>query len=134
MAKIGEILISKGLITPKQLESALQESRKNSEVIGKALIRLKYITQEQLLEALAEQLGLPFYPSLKNITISQDVIKAIPVKFVLHYRFMPIKLKNKLLTIAISNPWEVWPTEDLKLHFGFDVERVLASDKEIFAA
>lgn len=134
MARIGEILVSKGLITPEQLEAALRESQKNAEVIGKTLVQMKLITQEQLLEALAEQLGLAFYPSLKNIPIPAEVIKAIPVKFVLHYKFIPIKLKNKLLTIAISNPWEVWPMEDLKLHFGYDVERVLASDKEILLA
>jgi type II secretory ATPase GspE/PulE/Tfp pilus assembly ATPase PilB-like protein len=133
MAKIGSLLVSKGLITQDELELALKEAHKTGEIIGKVLLRLKLITQAELLEALSEQLGLKFYSSLKDMYISPDVINTIPVKFVLHYKFMPLKIKEKLLTIAISNPWEVWPMEDLKLHYGYDVERVLAPDKEILA-
>jgi len=134
MARIGELLVAKGLITAEQLESALKESKEKCEVIGRTLVRMNFITQSQLLEALAELVGLPFYPSLKDTDISEEAIKAIPVKFVLHYKFMPIDLKGNILTIAVSNPWAVWPVEDLKLHFGYDVERVLASDKEITEA
>ncbi len=133
MAKIGSLLISKGYITPEQLDIALKEAHKTDEIIGKTLLRLKLVTQEQLLEALSEQLGLKFYPNLKDIYVAPEVISAIPVKFVLHYKFMPLKIKDKVLTIAISNPWEVWPAEDLKLHYGYDVERVLAPDEEIMA-
>ena len=133
MAKIGSLLVSKGFISEEQLDLALKEARKTGEILGKTLLRLKFITQEQLLEALSEQLGLKFYPTLKDVYISPEVISAIPVKFILHYKFMPLKIKDKLLTIAISNPWEVWPMEDLKLHYGYDVERVLTPDKEIIA-
>ncbi|MDD5431534.1 MAG: GspE/PulE family protein [Candidatus Omnitrophica bacterium] len=129
--KIGEILVQKGLITKEQLDSALKESKRSGEIIGKTLIRLSYISQSQLLEALAEQLGLIFYPTLKDTKVPPEVIKAVPVKFVWHYKFMPLKLKNNLLTIAISDPLAVWPMEDLKLHLGFDIERVLVSEKEI---
>jgi len=133
MAKIGSLLVSKGYISQEQLDMALKEARKTGEIIGKVLLRLKFITQEQLLEALSEQLGLKFYPTLKDVYVAPEVINVIPVKFVLHYKFMPLKIKDKVLTIAISNPWEVWPMEDLKLHYGYDVERVLAPDKEIVA-
>jgi type II secretion system protein E len=134
LAKIGELLIQRGLINPKQLELALNESKKTGEIIGKTLVRLKLITHEQLLEALAEQLGLTYYPSLKDISVSSDVIKTVPAKFVWHYKFMPLKIKGKTLTIAVSDPLAVWLMEDLKLHLGFDVERVLSTEDEILAA
>ena len=131
MAKLGSLLIEKGLISQEQFDIAMKESQKTGEIIGKTLTRLKFITQEQLLETLSEQLGLKFYHSLKDIEISPEVIKAIPAKLVLHYKFMPLTLKGKMLTIAVSNPLDVWPVEDMKLHFGYDVDRVLAPDKEI---
>ncbi len=131
MAKIGSLLIQRGLISQEQFDIAMKESQKTGEVIGKTLLRLKFITQEQLLEMLSEQLGLKFYHSLKEIEISPELIKAIPAKLVLHYKFMPLSLKGKQLTIAVSNPLDIWPVEDLKLHFGYDVERVLAPDTEI---
>ena len=134
MAKIGELLVQKGLITPQQLEIAVKESQRTGEIIGKALVRMGFITQEQLTEVLAQQLGLTFYPSLKDIDVSMDVIKAIPPKFVWHYKFMPIKIKNGVLTIVVSDPLAVWIMEDLKLNLGYDVERVLSSEDEIVDA
>lgn len=134
MQKLGEILIKKGLITAAQLEMALKESEKRGEVVGKTLLRMKLINQDQLLEALAEQLCLTFYPSLKDIPVPKEVIKAVPAKFALHYKFMPIKIKDNVLTIAISDPLAVWPMEDLKLQIGYDIERVLVSEKEILLA
>ncbi|MCP4651357.1 MAG: type II/IV secretion system protein [PVC group bacterium] len=134
MAKIGEILIQKGLITQEQLETALVESKKKGEVIGKTVIRLKMVTEEQLLKVLGEQLGVPFYSTLKEIQIPQDVIDAVPVKFVWHYKIIPIKKEDKIITIAVSDPLAIWSMEDLKLHLGYDIDRVLATQEEILDA
>ncbi|MFA5374020.1 MAG: ATPase, T2SS/T4P/T4SS family, partial [Candidatus Omnitrophota bacterium] len=129
-----EILIKKGMVSQEQLNAALEESRKTGEIIGKVMVRKGLITHEQLLEVLAEQLYLPFHASLREAVVSDDVVKAVPAKFVWHYKFMPLKIKGKVLTIAVSDPLAVWPMEDLKLHLGFDVERVLSPEKEILAA
>jgi type II secretory ATPase GspE/PulE/Tfp pilus assembly ATPase PilB-like protein len=134
MARIGEILIQKGLITADQLKMVIEESKKRREVIGKTLVRLKLLTEAQLLEVLGDQLGLPFYPTLKDLEIPQKVIDSVPVKFVWHYKFMPIKIVGKRLTIAISDPLAVWSMEDLKLHLGYDIERVLAVEEEIMSS
>ena len=134
MARLAEILIEKGWITRPQLESALQESQRSGELIGKTLLRLGLVTQEQVLEALAAQLSLPFYPSLKDVTVPEQVIKAIPARFVWHYKFMPLALTGKTLTVAVSDPLAVWVTEDLKLNLGYNIERVLATEKEILSA
>ena len=131
MLRIGEILIKKGVLTPQQLEVALKEHDKTGEFVGKILLSMKLVNEEQFLEAVAEQLDLPFVPSLKKIEISQAAVKAIPAKLIWHYKFMPLKLEGKALTIAISDPLAVWAIEDLKLQLGFDVERVVTPTKEI---
>jgi len=134
MSKIGELLVQKGLISTKQLDTALTESKKTGEIIGKTLVRLRYISQEQLLETLAVQLGITYYPSLKDLEIPAEVIRNVPAKLVWYYKFMPLKIKVRTLTIAVSDPLAVWLMEDLKLHLGYDVDRVLATEDEIMAA
>lgn len=134
MLKLGELLIKQNVITQGQLDVALREHGKTGELLGKALVRLGYITEEQLLLTLAEQLSIQYIPSLKNKTVPEEVIKAVPARFVWHYKFMPLSLRGDLLTIAISNPLDVWPTEDIKFHLGFEVEVVLATEAEIMAA
>ena len=131
MAKIGEILIQKGFITPQDLEQAMVESKNKGEVLGKTLVRLNFITQAQFLEALSEQLGMTYYASLADVPISRDAIEAVPVKFVWHYKIMPIEMLGKVLTVAVSDPLTIWSIEDLKLQLGCEIQRVLATEDEI---
>jgi type II secretory ATPase GspE/PulE/Tfp pilus assembly ATPase PilB-like protein len=134
MSRLGEILMKKGVINSDNLERALRESKKTGEPLGETLIRLGIITEEHLLQALGEQMNIPFVRTLKNIAVPPEVIKAVPVKFVWHYKIMPLKLKDKTLTIAVSDPLKMWSSEDLKLHLGFDTELVLTPYKEIIEA
>ncbi len=128
---LGEILINKGFITKEQLSEALKKSPENEEILGKALIKAGHLKEGQLLEVLAEQFRMPFFPRLKERPISQEAVKAVPVKFVQHYGFMPLELKDKTLTIAVSNPMDVWLAENIKLDLGFNVQRVLSTRAEI---
>jgi type II secretory ATPase GspE/PulE/Tfp pilus assembly ATPase PilB-like protein len=134
MLKLGELLIKKGALSQGQLDLALREHDRTGELLGKALVRMGFISEDQLLMTLAEQLSIQFIPKLKDRVISDDVIRAVPARFVWHYKFMPIALKGNVLTIAISNPLDIWPTEDIKFHLGFEVEVVLAVETEIMAA
>ena len=133
MLKLGELLIRRGILTQTQLDMALSEHHRSGELLGKALIRLGFISEEQLLTTLAEQLAIPFVPSLKDRKIAEDMIQKVPARFVWHYKFMPLALTGNTLTIAVSNPLDVWPTEDIKFHLGFEVEVVLAVEEEIMA-
>lgn len=127
-------MIQKGYITSEQLKLAIDEAKQKRETIGKTMVRLNLITEIQLMEVLGEQMGLTFRPTLRNIEISPEVIKAVPVKFVWHYKFIPLKIVDKVLTIAVSDPLVVWSVEDLKLQLGYDIERVLSPQDEILAA
>ncbi|MCM8812567.1 MAG: GspE/PulE family protein [Candidatus Omnitrophica bacterium] len=134
MSKLGDLLMQKNLITAAQLQAAIEESRRRGEAIGKTLIRLGFINDAQLLSVLGQQLGMPFCASLKDRDVAPAVIAAVPFKFVWHYKIMPLALADKVLTIAVSDPMEIWSMEDLKLHLGFSIERVLATEKEILSA
>jgi type II secretory ATPase GspE/PulE/Tfp pilus assembly ATPase PilB-like protein len=130
-ARLGDILIKKGFITPEQLHVVLKDSPRSEEMMGRALVKLGYLKEEQLFQGLAEQLDMPFYPRLKDMAISGEVIKSVPVRYVQHYGFMPLELKGNKLTAAVYNPMEVWLAEDIKMHLGYQVQRVLSSRAEI---
>lgn len=127
---IGELLVDKGILSAQDLEKALKEQKRTGEYIGTALIRLGLIGEKELLSVLSEQFGIP-YQSIKELSIDDKVISSIPPKYAWHYKFMPLKLKGRLLTIAISNPMDIWLLEDVKLHLGYDVEIVLSAEQEI---
>ncbi|MFH1798452.1 MAG: ATPase, T2SS/T4P/T4SS family [Candidatus Omnitrophota bacterium] len=134
MDKLGQILMKMGVINEKQLNEAWLQSKKTGEIFGKTLLKLGHVTEDELLQALGKQLNIAYYPSLRNIKVPERVIKAIPVKFVWHYKFMPLEIQDNVLKLAISDPLEIWSTEDVKLLLGYSTEIVLATSDQILEA
>ena len=128
--RLGEILLEKKLITPQALEHALLEQKKSSELLGRTLIRLGYISERQLLDGLADHLQLPIV-SLQQFSVDQQALKRVPVRFAWHYRCMPLRLSGKTVTLAMSDPLQVRPIDDLKVHYGLESDIVLSTDAEI---
>jgi len=69
--RIGEILVSEGMVTPEQLEEAVKLQSKEGGRLGDILIRLGYVTEEQILSALSKQLHIP-YVSLASGKLRPD--------------------------------------------------------------
>lgn len=105
--KLGEILINKGLITGEQLKDALDEQRKTNEFLGKILIRKNQFKEKDLLEALAEQFNIP-YVSLKYKYIDWHLAKQFSLGLILDYKCFPIAKDEWSVTVAITNPLDVW--------------------------
>jgi len=128
--RIGDILIEKNLITPEDLKTAMEERQKTKELIGNILVRMGFITEKKLLQVLGEQQGMK-YLEIGQLKADDKVIKGVPAKFVWHYKIMPLSIQNNILTIAVSDPFNMWPVDDLEAHLGYKVERVLATANDI---
>lgn len=130
---IGQMLIDRGIITVAQLEEGLHVQKNTKELLCTVFIRLGFASEEKIFTTLATQLNLS-YISLKKVEISSDIITKIPAKFASHYKIMPVKLENDILTIATANPWDMQAIDDLKLFLGFDVKPALSSETDILEA
>ena len=128
--RIGDILVEKKIITPEELALAIKEHQNTKEFLGQVLVRLNMITEEKLLKVLAEQQGIKFL-DLKEMMISDNVIASVPAKFAWHYKIMPIRIDGNVLTVAISNPFDMWPIDDLETNLGYRVEIALAVASDI---
>ncbi|MDD5428356.1 MAG: ATPase, T2SS/T4P/T4SS family [Candidatus Omnitrophica bacterium] len=131
--RIGDILVEKKLITKEQLKIAINEQQKTGEFLGWILIKFKYITERTMLEALAEQQGIPFI-DLKATKPTAEAIKTVKAKFVWHYKVVPVSLAGGVLTVAVSDPFDMWPIDDLEAHLGYKVEKGLSTSTDIAEA
>ena len=131
--RLGELLIEKRIITPRELELALKEQQKTKKLLGEVLIGMGFVTERRMLQILAEQQGIPFL-ELKNVSIDDKAVQAVPAKFIWHYKIMPVNITDNVLTIAVSNPLDAWPVDDLEAHSGLRVEKVLAVSADIMEA
>jgi len=86
-----------------------------------------------MLQTLAKQQGIHFVELMTSV-IEDKVLKAVPGKFVWHYKIMPVSLEGNFLTVALADPFNMWPIDDLETHLGFKVGKVLAASADIEAA
>ncbi len=131
LIKIGQLLINKKLITPGQLEEALEEQKKTGELLGEILISKGFLNQEDLMKSLSEQFNVPFI-KIKETAIDPQVIKKVPAKFAWYYKVMPIKFVDNKLLIASSDPLR--SLDDLRVFLGHDLKPALALESEIMEA
>jgi len=129
---IGEILLGRGLVTPDQLEEALRIQKNTTEQLGRILVDLGHVPEKEVLRAHAEQLGIPFL-ELDRTSVDHDIAKAIPQSVVQRYNAVPIRRSGNRLTVAMSDPTNVFALDDIRLITGYEIDPVLAAPDDISA-
>jgi type IV pilus assembly protein PilB len=105
--RLGEILINKGAINQKKLDDALGAQKRSREFLGAILLKKRYINEKQLLAALSEQFSIPLV-NLKDRYLNWELLKQFSPSLILEYKCFPVEKDNFSVTIAITNPMDVW--------------------------
>ena len=129
---VGQILLEKGVITQEQLDEALNVQKNTTEQIGRILTDLGHVTERDVLRAHAEQLGIAFL-ELDKTSVDEDVAKAIPQSVVQRYNAVPIRRSGNRLTVAMSDPSNVFALDDMRLITGYEIDPILATAEDISA-
>jgi type IV pilus assembly protein PilB len=128
--KIGELLVRENLITPAQLQKALEEQKRVGGRLGANLCKLGYIKEEQLTEFLSKQYGVPAV-NLKEFEISPDVVKLIPEEVARKHVAIPVNRAGNTLIVAMADPSNIFAQDDIKFLTGYNVEVVVAPEQSI---
>jgi len=128
--RLGEILLRESLITQEQLQKALEFQRSNGGKLGSCLTKLGFISDDDITGVLSRQYGVPSI-NLKFYEIDPNVIKLIPQDTALRYQVIPLSRVGSVLTIAMTDPTNVFAMDDIKFMTGFNVEPVVASESAI---
>jgi len=128
--KLGEMLISAGLITEDQLTTALSEQKRVGGRLGTNLVRLGYLSEDEVLKFLEKQHHVPAV-ELSNFKLSQVLLEIIPSELAGKYACVPLERVGKVLTVAMVNPSDVFAIEDLRFTTGFEIKPVVATEAAI---
>ncbi|MGH9342349.1 MAG: type IV-A pilus assembly ATPase PilB [Terriglobia bacterium] len=133
VGKLGEILLRDNRISEAQLRHAVDYQRNNGGKLGQALVKLEYVTDEEIAEALAAQYGVPSV-KLSEFPIDPAAVKLIPMETALKHHVLPLLRTGASLTLAVSDPANVFALDDVKFLTGLNIEPVLAPEHAIDAA
>jgi type IV pilus assembly protein PilB len=131
--RIGELLLKEKRITPEQLQEALNYQRQNGGKLGYNLIKLGYVKDEEITALLSKQYGVPSI-ALTQFEIDPAVVKLVPAETAQKYQIVPLSRSGATLTIAMTDPTNVFAMDDLKFMTGYNVEPVVASETAVVAA
>ena len=128
--KLGDLLVRDNLLATHDLEKAKQDQRKNGGRLGEALVRLGLLDEQQLVNILSKQYGIPAV-NLENFEIDPEVVKLVPEDLVHKYGLMPINRVGSTLIVALEDPSNMFAVDDIKFMTGYNVEVVVASASSI---
>src|SRR6476660_5545566 len=125
--RIGELLLKEKRITAEQLQDALTYQRQNGGKLGANLVKLGYIQDDEITALLSKQYGVPSI-ALGQFEIDTAVIKLVPAETARKYQIIPLSRSGATLTIAMTDPTNVFAMDDIKFMTGYTVEPVVASE------
>ncbi len=129
-SKIGDLLVKENLITQQQLKESLEYQRVHGGRLGHCLIKLGFVTDDEITAILSRQYGVPSI-NLSFFDVDPGVVKLIPVETAQKYQIMPLSRVGSTLTIAMIDPTNVFAMDDIKFMTGFNIEPVVASETAI---
>jgi len=129
---LGEILLQITSLTSGQLKDALgtQQEKKMMKLIGEVLIDKGYVTEQDVVTALAIQYGYP-YIHLNNYHIDTEVIKLVNREFAEKHKIIPLERLGNILTIAMASSFDKTAIREIEEKYGYKVRIFLAGLEEI---
>lgn len=124
---IGDYLLEAEIVTETQLDHALAVHERDGVRIGKALISLGYVTQEQLSTFIAEQQEMAFF-DLSGTIIDDQVARTLPEEFEREHRLIPILMNAESITIAMVDPLNQSAIDEVGRITGLQVHTVHTTD------
>ena len=131
---IGEILKNITSLTDEELKEGLEIQKEKGGKIGEILVKSKYIKESDLFRALSIQLDIPFLNNLSEEEIHKDLVAPIPISFLKKNIIIPFRKEDKVVKVAVADPLNLDPVDDLKVLLDRDIELYIAEPLTILNA
>jgi CheY-like chemotaxis protein len=134
MKQLGDILVEAGIISRKTLERALIRQKEGKMRLGAVLEEMGVITENELAEALGTQFNFKTVKNFINHTYPQELLELLPADFAMNRLVFPLKQKDSMLAVAITDPFDMETIEMLTRITGFQIIPIIATRREILDA
>lgn len=130
--RVGDLLVDRGMISPEQLGQALDYQRNSDgrKLLGNVLVELGFVTSEQVMEAVAESYGLPF-ARIDTSLVDSSLAETVPLEYCEKQCVVPMFLVEGRLTVAVSDPANVFIAEEIGRMTDLQVQLVAATSEDI---
>jgi len=128
-----DTLLSKGLLTQEQINTAKEDMKKTGLPIEKTLEKLGYITEEDIAKSVAESMNVG-YIDLKHYLLNPDLAKLLPERLARKYKAVPLFKIAKSLTVVMANPSDIMALDEIRSESGMSIDPLFSTEKDIQSA
>lgn len=128
--RLGEVLVRLGMVTPEQVEEALQITQRDNKMLGQVLVGKEWLTSTDLATALSIQLGVPLI-DLKRHKVHPEALKLVPEQVARKYNVLPLDIIDGSLAIVMENVMDVQAIDDISAMSKMRVEPMIGFPDEI---
>lgn len=130
--RLGSLLVEKGYLTAEQLQKALEQQKQGGfgKLLGEVLVELEYCTEDQIVECLAAEYGMP-YAKLDARLFDQRIVDVLPREYIEQNLVLPLFLVGNTLTLAVSEPSNLFLIEEVRILTNLEVQVVAATTRDI---
>jgi general secretion pathway protein E len=118
-------------LSPQAIEQALATQSQEGGLLGQLLIKMRAITEEDLLQALGLQIGIPYSADVKIEDVDIDLATSVPIGFAKQHRLLVIKREGDSAMVATGDPLEIGAFDDLRMQLSMDVQPILVPPQRI---
>jgi type IV pilus assembly protein PilB len=129
----GQILREKGFVTEEQIQEAMAIQKQKGGLLGNILVSLQYVTNDQIMQALSEHLGVEII-NIENMDIPKEVIDTIPSALAQLYRIIPVFIKDGSLIIVQADSLDIETLDDLRLILRYQIKPALCHQDIVLRA
>ncbi|MFA5335233.1 MAG: ATPase, T2SS/T4P/T4SS family [Candidatus Omnitrophota bacterium] len=128
--KIADVLVSKGFISKEKLEEAIKAQHERGGNLSKILVEKGLVNENELLSVFSQEFGITPI-NLSKYKIDKEIISLVPEKVSRLYHVIPVSKIGSRMTVAMSDPLDIFALDDLKILTKYEIDPVLATDKDI---
>ena len=110
---LGESLVAEGIITSEQLKKAQEEERHSGQRLSKAIVKLGYVAEDDLMMFLSNKLDIP-HIELSNYLIDPKIIELVPESLARKHELIPVLKIGNRVTCAMADPWNIFALDEIR--------------------
>ncbi|MBL7645333.1 MAG: Flp pilus assembly complex ATPase component TadA [Candidatus Hydrogenedentes bacterium] len=128
--QLGDILVEQGVISPLQLDEALQRQRLTGDMLGRVLVTMGLCEEQDIIESLGVQSGMERV-DLSKLKITEEVIHTISADVARFYSVIPIRKTGDRLIVAMADPLNLQVLDDLQQITGMEIQGAVSNQQDV---
>ncbi|MBA54109.1 MAG: MSHA biogenesis protein MshE [Pseudomonadales bacterium] len=131
--RVGDLLVSKGLIVDAQLKQALDEQKRTGKKIGKVVVDLGFVTEAQMLQTMANHFGYPFV-DLARFRLNNELIKTLPETYARRFRAIMLAEQPDGILVGMADPLDLIAIDELQRILKRPVHPAFVKEQDLLGA